>query len=127
MSIRDIKRNGRRDLHVAMSVPALYLLNAGDPNPVPCRVRVHTKFANVGSDFGGIGKNAEFSDSVPRLIIDRLEIPTPVRTAIVSVEVGEAYLISLANPADGDFIPVDVLQLSAEKAAGLPVPEVSNG
>lgn len=121
MSIRDIKRKARRDLHQAMSVPALYIAYTG-AEPVPCTVRVHTHTAPVGQ-LAGFAGAAERLETAPKLRFDRSEVAAPARTAIVSVEPGEAYRISNPHPADDAFVFADVTRLSAAEATGLPVPE----
>lgn len=119
MSIRDIKRKARRDLHQAMSVPALYIAQTG-ATPVECTVRVHTHSAPVGQLAGFAG--AERLEPTPKLRFFRSEVDAPARGAIVSVEAGEAYRISNPHPADDAFVFADVTKLSATEAAGLPVP-----
>ena len=119
---RDIKRKARRDLHRGMRVPALYLVSRADPNPIPCFIRPHTKYDNVGGQFHAYGPDGEFSEAIPKLVIDRLEIPAPTRGAFVSVEPGEVYQISHTDPADGEFVKVHVTLLT--NTNGFPFPGI---
>ena len=119
---RDIKRRMRRDVHDTMRVPALYLATQ-QATPVPCMVRLHTKFSAVGDLPGGGSQYAERMETTPRIVLDRSEIEKPVRNGILSVAQGEAYRIQNVHPADGEFVTVAVTPLSAADAAPLPVPE----
>lgn len=122
-SFRDIKRRARRDVQLHLRVPALYLASI-DAEPVPCFVRVHTKFQALGDMKGTNFNYAEREDITPRIIIWREEIPQPVRNAIISVEAGEAYYLDNIQPPDDLTITAMVLQMDAddEKLALLPVP-----
>jgi len=122
MSIRDIQRMARGDLHLEMSIPAFYF-PAGDveEEPVSCTVRDHTKFAPVGALDGG--DYAQRQDTTPKLILNADEIPAPARNAVVLVEVGEAYRLSVVHPRDCDDFPCDVTRLSAAAAAEFEAPE----
>lgn len=122
-SFRDIKRNARRDVQKHMRVPALYLATVGAV-PVPCFVRVHTKFQALGDMKGTNFNYAEYEDISPRIILWREEIPQPVRNAIISVEAGEAYYLDNIQPADDLSITATVAKLDDDdpKLAGLPTP-----
>lgn len=109
-SFRDIKRRARRDVQNHMRVPALYLASF-DAVPVPCFVRVHTKFQALGDMKGTNFNYAERGDITPRIILWREEIPQPVRNAIVSVEAGEAYYLDNIEPADDLTITAMVVKL----------------
>ena len=125
-SFRDIKRKARSDVHKHMRVTALYIPPASidaAQTPIPCTVRVHSKFAALGDMAGTNFGYAERSEILPRLLIWRAEIAQPVRGAIVSVEEGEAYSIDFVEPHDDLSITATVKRLSAEKSLGLPVPE----
>lgn len=124
-SFRDIKRRARRDVQTHMRVPALYLASI-DAVPVPCFVRVHTKFQALGDMKGTNFNYAEYEDITPRIILWREEIPQPVRNAIISVEAGEAYYLDNVLPPDDLTITATVAKLDDDdpKLAMLPVPEV---
>ena len=121
---RDIKRRMRRDVHDTMRVPALYLATR-QAVPVPCMVRLHTKFSAVGDLPGGGSQYAERMETTPRVILDRNDVEMPDRNGIISVAPGEAYRILSTQPADGEFVTVNVAALPAADAASLPVPEAS--
>ncbi|HYD04655.1 MAG TPA: hypothetical protein VEC60_02975 [Reyranella sp.] len=125
MSIRDIKRQIRRDLHDRMKIPALYLLPT-DPgpwaDPVPCGVRLHLQFQAVGALKGQDIAFAQREAETPKAVFQRSEVNEPARNAVISVAVGEAYRIDRALPADDEFVTVHIVPLSAAEAAGLPVP-----
>jgi hypothetical protein len=104
-----------------MHVPAFYLADR-NAVPVPCFVRVHTKFQALGDQVGTNLNYAEREDVTPRIIIWREEIPQPTRNAIISVEPGEAYLIDNVNPPDDLTITAMVVAMEHEDTLGLPVP-----
>lgn len=118
---RDIKRRVRGDLHREMSVPALYIL-APDVAPVTCSVRVWLKTeAQFNGALQGF-EGAQLAEAEDRIRFDITEIPEPQRTAVVSVEPGEAYLIDYLYPADLGYQTARVTRMTAAAAAGLPVP-----
>jgi hypothetical protein len=119
---RDILRRGRRDVHQHMHVAALYIVEGAEP--LPCTVRVHNKFLALGDMKGTSFDYAEREDITPKLILWREEIPQPQRNAIISVEAGEAYQIDHIAPPDDLTITATVIRMSADDAAGLPVPEI---
>lgn len=121
-SVRDIKKRARSDVHDHMRVAALYL-ETPTSFPVPCHVRVHTKFAALGDMKGTSFSYAEREDVNPKLIFWRADGIEPQRNAIVSVEPGEAYQIDHVSPADGQTVTVTVVLLDPEDAANLPVPD----
>lgn len=120
-SFRNIKRRARGDVQKHMRVPALYLASR-DSVPVPCFVRVHTKFQALGDMKGTNFNYAEREDVTPRIILWREEIPLPKRNAIISVEAGEAYQIDNTEPPDDLTITAMVAVMDSEQSAGLPVP-----
>ena len=122
-TIRDIKRAARGNLHLAMSIPALYfpVLAA---TPVPVTVRVWRKREDPGvGDTPGSNASAQMVVSEDRLRFNLSEIAVLRRNAIVSVESGEAYRLDYMYPADNGFQTARVVPLSAADAAGLAVPE----
>lgn len=122
-SFRDIKRQARSDVHRELRVAALYL-ESPSATPVPCFVRVMTKFAALGDMKGTSFNYAERIDQTPRLILWCEELPEPKRNAIISVEPGEAYQIDNIEPADGQTITVLVVAMDPADIVSLPVPEV---
>ncbi len=123
-SFRDIKRRARTDVQKHLRVRALYLATI-DAVPVPCFVRVHTKFQALGDMKGTNFNYAEYEDITPRIILWREEIPQPVRNAIVSVEAGEAYYLDNIEPPDDLTITAMVVKMDDDdpKLAMLPNPE----
>lgn len=112
MSLRAIKARARRDLHNAMRVPAFYY-PAGDADaaPVPCHVRVHTKFnAQLGDLKGTNFSYAETEAQIEKLVfwIDELD---PDNQAVVMVSSIEGYRINHVHPRDGATRTVEVAQL----------------
>lgn len=120
---RDIKREGRRDVHRELQVPALYIAAPG-ATPVGVTVRVHTKFDALGNQKGTNFHSAEMIERQPQIVFMRSEGVVPARNAIVSVEPGEAYRIGPVSPPDDITITAIVTALTAAEAAGLPVPEI---
>lgn len=122
VTIRDIRRKSRRDVHAKARVPALYLVQGNDP--VPCQVRLHTRFDSVGELPSGSasGAYAEADEQQPRIIFERAEVSAPRRLAVVSVEAGEAYRIDHTR-TDDQFVTAFVIPLSSVEAEGLPVPD----
>jgi hypothetical protein len=122
-SFRDIKRRARTDVQRHLCVRALYLASI-DAVPVPCFVRVHTKFQALGDMKGTNFNYAEYEDITPRIILWREEIPQPVRNAIISVEAGEAYYLDNVLPPDDLTITATVAKLDDDdpKLTMLPVP-----
>lgn len=123
---RDHKRQARRDIHAHMGVPAVLLLARGGQE---YRVTIRgpwTKRPVMTGDLAGGGEGwAQREDTAPRILFYRDQLPFPLRSgAIVSVELGEAYRIATAEPVNDETITADVVPLSAEDAAGLPLPEV---
>ncbi len=118
---RDIKRQGRQRLHQAMGVPALYIPVQG-ATPVPCTVRVHSKFAALGQLSGNSG-DAERAEAEPKIIFLASEVPTPRVNGVVSVEPGEAYRVAASDPVDDITITAKVTRLSVKDATGLPLPQ----
>ena len=123
--LRDIKRKARRDLHREMSVAAIYIAAPGDPG-VPITVRVHTKFDALGIKDSDQGL-ALRRESKPKLLFMRDEMTekgiTLKRAAVVSVEPGEAYKLDNADAPDDISVTFFVTVLTANEAAGLPIPE----
>ncbi len=121
MSLRYIKRKARHTLHCAMKIPALYIENVGD-TPIACNVRIHTRFDAIGELNGGTAYTATVEASIPKIIFKKDEV-TPDRTAIVSVEPGEAYQIDRTDPPDDEYITAYVIRMEESKTIDLPVPE----
>jgi hypothetical protein len=128
MGFRDIKRRARRDLHLTMRVPILYIESKG-ATPIPTYARVHTKFEEVGEISERDVGNATRHERVPSLIfmIDELQaagIPwRKMPHAIISVEPNEAYRIDNTLPPDDITITAHVTVLPLYETVGLPVPE----
>ena len=120
---REEKRRMRRDLHLEMSVPALYI-PVPNATPVPCTVRLWLK--SEGSMLGDARASsltaADRAEPEDRIRFDRGELMLLRNSAVVSVEAGEAYRLDFVYPADDQFQTARVVRLSAAEAADLPVP-----
>lgn len=120
--LRDIKRRARGDLHLEMSVPALYI-PVPDATPVDITVRVWRKREDpVTGDLSSMPGAAQMIVSEDRLRFDLSEVAVLRRNAIVSVDAGEAYRIDYLYPADLGYQTARVIPLSADEATNLPVP-----
>lgn len=128
-NLRDIKRNARRDLHEAMSIPALFLATVDDPG-TPITVRIHSKWDALGMQ-GAENGLASRRELKPKILFMRSELAAAEieikRNAIVSVEPGEAYRLDNADAPDDISVTFFVTVLSATEAAGLPFPVADNG
>ena len=116
-----------RDVHVTMGVPALLLRDMEDSNPIPITIRgPHTKRQVKSGDLSGGGEGwAEREDTAPRICVELSEIPfTLTRGHIVSVELGEAYRVDTTATARLGYLWVNVIPLTPQQAAGLPLPDV---
>lgn len=120
--LRAQKRKSRTALHQAMKVRALYIPPGTGTIPVPCEVRVHTKFEAKGDLKGTSFSYAEKESETPKIIFMEPGFELENK-AVVSVEPGEAYRIDSFEPPDGITISASVVRLRSEQAAGLPVPE----
>jgi len=123
MSLRSIKAQARMDLHRGMQVQALYLPPAWPTAAaIPCRVRVHTKFTQLGDQKGTSLNSAETEEQVPRLLFHAPEV-LPVRGGRVTINAREGYMVGVTVPADDmNFIHARVAPLTAAQMTGLPLP-----
>lgn len=119
MGLRETKARARADLHQAMRVRALYVPPGVDPVAVPCFVRVHTKFVQLGDQKGTNLNSAETEETAPRLLFWRDEVPEPKRGGYVTISAAdtgtgrpEAYRLGVTLPADGQTITARVAELS---------------
>lgn len=115
MSWRDILRQGRRDVHREMLVPAVYVKPDGT-SPVRVNVREHTRFATVQPQNVGQGMPS-LMDTTPRLVFDRTEVDRPIRNHLVAMGPGEVYRLGASRPPNADFITVTVSPLPEAEAA----------
>lgn len=122
MSLRDIKRKGRRDLHNQMKVPALYIV-PGTNAMVPCEVRVHSEWKALGGVGGTSFAYAEREERPVEIIFWRDQVQLPVRNAIISVEPGEAYVLDAAKAPDDQTITAYATAMTPADAAAYPVPD----
>ncbi len=117
---RDLKRKARRTLHSHLEVPALYLATPSS-DPVPCNVRLWTKWGAIGAMSEGW---AEMQEATPRIIFMIDEVPRPRNLAVVSIEAGEAYRIDNTDRPDDITITAHVTRIPAgAELDALPVPE----
>lgn len=104
-----------------MQVRALYI----PPNvgaPVPCHVRVHTKFTQLGDQKGTSLASAETEETAPRLVFYVPEVE-PVRGGKVTINAREGYVIGVTLPPDDmNFMHARVASLTAAQMVGLPLP-----
>lgn len=121
MSWRETLRQGRRDVHQEMRVPAVYAKPDGT-DPVRVDVRTHTRFATIQPKDVGPG-TAALMDTTPRIVFDRTEVPQPLRTHLVVVGPSEAYRLGPSRPPKPQFITVPVTELSEAEAIALWQPE----
>lgn len=129
MSIRDIKRAARRDLHEALKVPAIYLPPVDDPDPYPVHIRIHSKWDATTMDSQTLQGTMVSRQSIfPKILFMRDELDAQGiilrRGGIVSVEAGEAYKLDNSEPPDDISISYFVTQLDPDATVNLPVPEV---
>ena len=108
---RDIVRQGRRDLHNQMKIPAIYVPPGGEG--VLVHVRDHTKLsvATVGAGDGWAGMNTVN----PALVFDLTEVPSPRRGAAVYFSQTEGYTVGVGKEAVGEFQKYDVNRRTAEQ------------
>lgn len=118
MSLRAIKERARRDLHNAMRVPAFYYPGGvTSADPVPCHVRVHTKFGAQMGDLKGTNFNfAETEANVPALVFWVAEID-PDNNAVVMISAEEGYRINHVLPRDLWTRKAEVSELDATDRA----------
>jgi hypothetical protein len=115
-TLRDIRRQSRRDLHALAKVPAVYVAYAG-AIAVGISVRDHTKVSEqtpgdgVGEGWGG--------RRVPEtsIVIDNKELAAPRRLAVIWFSASEAYRIDQVDPASGEFQRVQVARLSPSECS----------
>jgi len=126
MGLREIKAKARADLHQQMGVRALYVPPEGTGEPIPCSVRVHTKFAQLGDQKGTNLNSAESEESIPRLVFWRDQVPQPERKGYVTIsptDTGtgkpEAYRIGVVLPPDNHTITARVAEMNDSQMTGL--------
>lgn len=122
-SFRDNRARMRRDVHLEMAVPALYIVTPG-ATPLPVLVRVHTTQV-VGGEDSNAAAFALRRDIAPRVIFLREQVAMPVRNAVISLGPGEAYQVQDAQPPQNITISASVTQMPIARTAGLPVPIAS--
>ncbi|MBI1620015.1 hypothetical protein [Aquamicrobium zhengzhouense] len=129
MSIRDIRRTARRQLHDAFKVAVLYIPRVG--SPALLHARDHTKFrvnAIEGAVRSGNGQMVGRQEMEPSIIFMRDELAangvTLIRGGVISIERGEAYTLDNAEAPDDITVKWFVTAISNERElAELPVPE----
>lgn len=124
-----MKRAARDALHEVMQVPALYLaslpFDTASPAPIPCTLRAHTSFKALGDQAGTSYQFAERHEEIPRIRFKRDATFEPKRNGVFSVAPGEAYRIDNLLPPDDEYQTAEVVRVSSQQAANLPVPEVA--
>lgn len=108
MSIREVKRTARRQLHERLGEPVWYLSAPGD-DPVAATARLHLNFNQLGELLrGGFGERMELT---PRIIFLRDNV-RPVRDAIVVTRDMGAYFIDHDHPPDDITITAEVVKMT---------------
>ncbi len=139
MGWRDIKAKARAVTHTTFKVACLYIdrdafpldsnsaSNSGDVTYPQLDIRVHENQTKLGDQAGTSLNSAERFEAIPQVIFwraDLLAIPLKLkRGSILSVAAGEAYRIDVVEPNDQETIKCRITRLSANEAAGLPLPE----
>lgn len=114
MSIRELKRRARRQLHDRMSEPALYLADSSAA-PLGVTVRLHLSFNEVGELLrGGFSERQEI---IPRIIFLGSQVQPRHRGIVVTQDLG-AYLIENDLPPDDITITAEVSKLSRNQVTG---------
>lgn len=109
-----------------MRVPCVVIAYVGAV-PVQAFCRAHTtKMIHTGDSTYFTG--AERTDIEPQLIWwiypgeEEIDLSLLRRNAKVSVELGEAYRISLIHPPNRETLTTECTRLPVEETAGLPLP-----
>lgn len=135
-TLREIKARARADLHEAMQVAALYLVeNPAYVTPVidpdipryletEVSVRVHYDFGALGDMKGTNFHYAEREEIKPQVFFLFAEMPNPQRNAIVSVSADEAWRIDHVLPRDGITVKTEATRATAAQmiAGDFPYP-----
>lgn len=135
-TLREIKTRARADLHGAMQVAALYLVeNPAYVTPVvdplipryletEVSVRVHYDFGALGDMKGTNFHYAEREEIKPQIFFLFAELPNPQRNAIVSVSADEAWRVDHILPRDGITIKVEATRVTPTQmiAGAFPYP-----
>lgn len=109
-----------------MKVPALYFRDAENgqilDEPLLVHVRVHTKWDRAGDMAGTNLSYAETQEINPHIIFMVDELAAPVRNAVVSIALGEAYRIDNVKPPDDITVTAETTRIPVKNTIGLPVP-----
>lgn len=104
-----------------------YYFASDDAEAVPCYVRVHTKFTQLGDQKGTSLNSAETEETAPRLLFWREELQ-PVRNSVIiilaedSLSGGvEGYRLGVVLPPDGLTITARVSELRENEIAAYEV------
>jgi hypothetical protein len=125
MSIRDIRKAARRELHQFMARPASYYSNPRQAGAVPeaVTVRVHSNETKAGDLAGTNLSYAERQDRRETVVFWVDQIPSPVRNALVILDSTEGYFVDNALPPDGQTITAEVVRCDIADMVGLLDPE----
>lgn len=129
MSIRDIRRAARTQLHDAFKVAVLHIPRVG--SPVLLHARDHTKFrvnAIEGAVRSGNGQMVGRQEMEPSIIFMRSDLTrlglTLIRGGIISIERGEAYRLDNAEAPDDITVKWFVTAITdKDELNALPVPD----
>jgi hypothetical protein len=122
----DIKRKARLTVHQRFEIPAIYIPTpdaVSPPDPFAVTVRLHTKLADIGKVKGTSFDFSQMHDTIPRIILLKAEVSSPLRNDILSFAEGVAYRIDNVSPPDDITITVEIVPLKPSDTDGLPVPE----
>ena len=107
---RDTKARAKATVHRTFEFPAVYLTHTAG-NPVPCRVRVHSKVSATQNEFTW-PQTSGYLEVDPRVIFDELEVPNPLPKAYVILSQTEIYRIGTPGPFREGYAAAEVLRLA---------------
>lgn len=114
---REQKRQARAVVHDTMAFDALLYPQTPGSQPVPVRVRLHTKFSQIGDDRSQGW--AEREAVKPRIIFMASELAEQgvslARGHVVWLQQDEAYFVDNTLPADDITITAEVTRLSRKQ------------
>lgn len=121
MTLRDIKKRARQDLHLAMRVLA-YCYHPVTGWPEQIHVRVHSKIDALGDVKGTSFGYAEKIETIPRLVYERAE-HEPVKHEVVVISPEEGYRVAVIETPDFITRKAQVTVLTAGDLARYMSPE----
>lgn len=116
MGIDEIRQLSRTALHRGMQRPAFYY----DPKtllPVPCLIRVHTKFEAKGDVQGTSFRFAERKEETPKAIFLRADGIRPQQYAVLMLSAEEGYRINNVDKPYRETVTVALTELPTKELA----------